>query len=85
LPVVILYKDFYGLLHEEKHYPYSTYLKLNVLYLNRTVLATRYDKTNRFDYWAKLFKSNTWEELQGLAKLDLLGEKAAMTGDILMQ
>lgn len=74
------YPEFYSrflMLHEEKHYPYSTNLRLNVLYLNQVEMATDEDKANNLDYWAKLFKSDTWEELQALAENNPIGEEVA--------
>nr|MCR5738207.1 hypothetical protein [Lachnospiraceae bacterium] len=59
------------------HYMYSPLLRINVLYLNRTELATKEDKAYKLDYWAKLFRSNTWEELQKLASEDPIGEEVA--------
>jgi hypothetical protein len=61
----------------EKHYPYSTNLRINVLYLNRTELATTEDKDNKLDFWAELFKSNTWEELKSLADISPIGKEVA--------
>ena len=39
---------------------------LNVLYLNKTDIATEDDKKNNLVYWAELFKATTWEELIAL-------------------
>ncbi len=41
-------------------------LKLNVLYLKKTNLATEEDKKNNLVYWAELFKATTWEDLIAL-------------------
>ena len=41
-------------------------LKLNVLYLKKTDLATEEDKKNNLVYWAELFKATTWEDLIAL-------------------
>ena len=35
--------------------------------LSRTDLATEEDKKHQIDYWAKLFKATTWEEIHMLA------------------
>ncbi|MCR5823938.1 MAG: hypothetical protein K6G60_05845 [Lachnospiraceae bacterium] len=43
---------------------YSSYLKLNVLYLNKTDIATKEDIDNDLVYWAEIFKATTWEELK---------------------
>ena len=39
-----------------------------MLDLNKTELATEEDKAYRIDYWARLFKAKTWEELKELGK-----------------
>lgn len=49
------------------HY-YTDIFGMNVLSLNRTDLATEEDRENRLDYWAKVFKAETWEELRHLAE-----------------
>ena len=41
---------------------------LSVLDLNKTELATEEDKAYGIDYWARLFKAQTWEELKELIK-----------------
>jgi hypothetical protein len=54
--------------------------------LTQISLATEDDKTYRIDYWARLFKSRTWEELKMIAQRDENMMKAAedlytMNGD----
>lgn len=46
---------------------YSDKLLLNVLDLNQIHLATNDDIACGLQYWARLFKAKTWEELQMLA------------------
>ena len=46
---------------------YSDKLMLNVLDLNQTHLATEEDIQSGLAYWARLFKTETWEDLQMLA------------------
>ena len=46
---------------------YSDKLLLNVLDLNQTHLATEEDIQSGLAYWARLFKTETWEDLQMLA------------------
>ncbi|MBE5857637.1 MAG: Rpn family recombination-promoting nuclease/putative transposase [Lachnospiraceae bacterium] len=58
----------YMLLNTRNKRIYSDKIKLSVLDLNRVDLATKEDKTNELDFWAKLFKSKTWEELRMLAE-----------------
>ena len=41
---------------------------MNVLSLNRIRLATDEDKEHRLDYWARVFRAETWEELKALAE-----------------
>lgn len=49
------------------HAIYSNNFILNVLDLTQIDLAAEEDKQFQIDYWAKLFKSNTWEELKAMA------------------
>lgn len=51
-----------------KYYIYNDKFTLNVLDLNQTELATDEDKVWKLDYWARLFKSKTWEEFKMLAQ-----------------
>ena len=50
---------------------------MNVLYLDQTELATKEDKENKLDYWAKLFKATTWEELKAIVKNNPCMEEVA--------
>ena len=36
--------------------------------LNQIELATKEDKAYNIDYWARIFKAKTWEELKMFAK-----------------
>ena len=47
---------------------YTSIFGMNVLSLNRIGLATEEDRNNKLDYWAKLFRAETWEELKILAE-----------------
>lgn len=38
-----------------------------MLHLNRTEYASEEDKAYGIDYWARIFKAKTWEELRMLA------------------
>ena len=65
------YPEFYAtykLLNVKNHHLYSSKFTLSVIDLNQTTLATDEDKAYGIDYWAKLFKAKTWEELKMLAK-----------------
>ena len=43
------------------HEVYSDNLTLSVVDLNQIKLATDEDKTYHIDYWASLFKADSWE------------------------
>ena len=47
---------------------YSDKFQVNVLELKQVELATEEDKKWNLDFWAKLFKARTWEELKMIAK-----------------
>lgn len=64
-------KEFYSAYHlanDKNHRIYNDKLALYVLELNKEEYATEEDKSYSIDYWARLFKSTTWEELKMLAK-----------------
>lgn len=64
-------KEFYSVYHlanDNTHRIYSGNLALHVLELNKGEYATEEDKSYGIDYWAKLFKATTWEELKALAQ-----------------
>lgn len=65
------YPEFYAtykLLNVKNYSLYSSKFSLSVVNLTQTKLATEEDKAYRIDYWARLFKAKTWEELKMLAK-----------------
>ncbi len=67
------YPEFYAtnqMMNIKKHYIYNDIFTLNVLDLNQIHLATEKDKAYKIDYWAKLFKAKTWEDLKMLAQKD---------------
>ena len=51
-----------------QHRIYSSKFAVNVLDLSHIELATEEDKEWNLDFWAKLFKAKTWEEIKMLAK-----------------
>ena len=64
------YPEFYAtykLLNAKNYSLYSSKFSLSVVNLTQTELATEEDKVYRIDYWARLFKAKTWEELKMLA------------------
>ena len=50
---------------------------LNAIDLNKTELATEEDKAYGIEYWAHLFKAQTWEELKELIKDNEFLQEAA--------
>ena len=61
------YPEFYAtykLLNVKNYSLYSSKFSLSVVNLTQT----EEDKVYRIDYWARLFKAKTWEELKMLAK-----------------
>ena len=50
------------------HRIYSSKFAVNVLDLSHIELATEEDKSWSLDFWAKLFKTRTWEEMKMIAK-----------------
>ena len=51
-----------------QHRIYSSKFAVNVLDLSHIELATDEDKDWNLDFWAKLFKAKTWEEIKMIAK-----------------
>lgn len=65
------YPEFYSshmLLNVKNHHLFSSKIKLSVIDLSKIELATEEDKVYKIDYWARLFKAKTWEEIKMLAK-----------------
>ena len=58
----------YKLLNEKSHHLYSDKFILSVVDLTQIELATDEDKAYQIDYWARLFKAETWEELRMISK-----------------
>lgn len=65
------YPEFYAtykMKNEKTNYVYSDKFVLSVINLNKIELATEEDKAYGVDYWARLFKVKTWEELKTMVK-----------------
>ena len=60
----------YMLMNVKNHAVYTGKFVLNVLNLKQLEIATEEDRLWEIDYWAKLFKATTWEELKMLAEKD---------------
>ena len=56
---------------------YSDKFTLSVVDLTQIEKATEEDKSSKIDYWARLFKAQSWEELQMLAQNDEYLQAAA--------
>ena len=69
----------YKLLNVKNHHVYSDNLTLSVVDLSHIELATDEDKEYHIDYWAKLFKATTWEEIKMLSVKDKYINEAAKT------
>lgn len=69
----------YKLLNVKKYYLYSDKLTLSVVDLSHIDLATDEDKKYHIDYWARLFKATTWEEIKMLASEDQYINEASKT------
>lgn len=72
--------EFYSshmLMNVKTHRIYSDKLKLNILELRQSALATKEDKQWKIDEWARFFKAKTWEEIKMLAQsLPVLNDAA---------
>ena len=64
----------YMLQNIKNHHLFSSKIRIGVVNLNQTKLATDDDKFYGIDQWVALFKSKTWEELRMIAneKTELL-------------
>lgn len=65
------YPEFYAtyqMLNVKNYSLYSGKFTLSVVDLTQIELATKEDKAYQIDYWARVFKAKTWEELKMLAK-----------------
>lgn len=57
----------YKFMNVKTHYVYSDNINLHVLDLTQIQNATLEDQEFHIDYWAKLLKSETWEDLKSMA------------------
>lgn len=69
----------YKLLNVKNYHLYSDNLTLSVVDLSHIELATDEDRKYHIDYWAKLFKATTWEEIKMLASKDPYINEASKT------
>lgn len=69
----------YKLMNIKNHHVYSDNFDLRVVDLTQIELATDEDKQFQIDYWAKLFKAKTWEELIMLSDENIYLNEASKT------
>ena len=69
----------YMFMNVKNHAIYSDKLRLTVIDLTQIDLATEDDKLRGIDYWARLFKATTWEEIKMLAENNSFLQEAAAT------
>ena len=67
----------YMMMNVKNHNVYSDKLILSVVDLTKVELATEEDKAYKIDYWARLFKAKTWEDLKMLARENEYLQEAA--------
>ncbi len=73
-------KQFYShylMIDETTHELFSDKLRLSVLNLTQTALATEHDRQSGLTRWAAAFKAATWEEFQMLAEEDPIFQKVS--------
>ena len=74
--------EFYAsnmLMNVKNHRIYSDKSKLSVVDLTHIEMATEEDKAYHIDYWARLFKAKTWEDIQMLAEKNEYLKEAAQS------
>lgn len=67
------------LMNVRNHRIYNDKFKLSVVDLSKIELATEEDKAFQIDYWARLFKAKTWEEIKMLAEKNEYLQEAAQS------
>ncbi|MCM1154299.1 MAG: Rpn family recombination-promoting nuclease/putative transposase [Roseburia sp.] len=76
------YPEFYStykLMNVKNYKIYNDNFTLCVIDLSQIELATKEDKKHSIDYWAKLFRATTWEELIMLAAKNEYLQEASKT------
>ena len=69
----------YKFMNTKNHKIYSDKMVLHVVDLTQIENATEEDKLQGIDYWARLFKATTWEEIKMLASNNSFLAEAAET------
>lgn len=74
--------EFYAtnvMMNVKNHHVYSDKFRLSVVDLSQIELATEEDKAYNIDYWARLFKAKTWEEIKMVTKNNEFLQEAAQS------
>ena len=74
--------EFYAtnmLMNTKNHRIYNDKFKLSVVDLSQIELATEEDKAYHIDFWARLFKAKTWEDIKMLAEKNEYLQEAAQS------
>ena len=74
--------EFYAtniLMNVKHHRIYNDKFRLSVVDLTQIELATEEDKAYDIDYWARLFKAKTWEDIKMLAEKNEYLQEAAQS------
>lgn len=69
----------YKMLNVKNHRLYSDKFILSVVNLKEIKLATEEDKAYNIDYWARIFKARTWEEIKEMMKDNEYLQEAAQS------
>ena len=69
----------YKMLNVKNHRLYSDKFILSVVDLKEIELSTEEDKAYNIDYWARIFKARTWEELKEMMKDNEYLQEAAQS------
>lgn len=67
------------LMNEKNHRVYSDKFMLRVVDLTHIEHATKEDRDNQIDYWARLFTATSWEKLRMIAEKDMYMSEASQT------
>lgn len=67
-PDIQRFYSTYQLVNTQNMHLYTSNFTLSMIDLTHIELATEEDRAYHIDYWAKLFKAGTWEELRMLAE-----------------
>ena len=67
------------LMNVKNHQIYNDKFRLSVIDLSQIELATEEDRAYHIDYWARLFKAKTWEDIKMSAEKNEYLQEAAQS------